>query len=147
MEKSDFVVMRLEADHVTARTALEVSELVSQLSGSSTRIKRDDLTRMLKANFVAAAHAGAGQIIGLACLVIMDLPQGKRALAESIIVREQYRRQGIGRALLGALVAEAKRQHCAHLSLTCNAKRPGAHLFYKQIGFGQADTSVFRLSL
>ena len=83
-------------------------------------------------------------MIGMACLVFMNLPQGPRFLVESMVVDQSFRRNGVGTAILRALASEAAKRGGSHLSLTCNARRVAAKQFYEAIGFVAADTAVLR---
>jgi GNAT superfamily N-acetyltransferase len=58
-----------------------------------------------------------------------------RAQVEAVRVREEYRRQGLGLAMLEWAIAEARRRGCAVVQLTSDKTRTEAHRFYERLGF------------
>ena len=58
-----------------------------------------------------------------------------RAQIEAVRVRADRRGQGLGEAMLGWAVQEARRRGCALVQLTSDKTRTGAHRFYGRLGF------------
>ena len=58
-----------------------------------------------------------------------------RATIESVRVRHDLRRKGIGATLMRAAIERAKRRGCGIVQLTAHSSRAGAHRFYESIGF------------
>ncbi len=58
-----------------------------------------------------------------------------RAQIEAVRVHESYRSQGLGTAMLGWAIAEARRRDCALVQLTTDKTRTDAHRFYDRLGF------------
>jgi GNAT superfamily N-acetyltransferase len=54
---------------------------------------------------------------------------------ESVRVDSRRRGEGIGSALIGWIVADARRRGCARVELTSNAQRADARRFYERLGF------------
>jgi GNAT superfamily N-acetyltransferase len=54
---------------------------------------------------------------------------------ESVRVEPRRRGDGIGAALIGWIIADARRRGCARAELTSNAKRTAARRFYERLGF------------
>lgn len=52
-----------------------------------------------------------------------------------LIVDEQYRKYGIGKALIERISDWAKSKECYHLRVRCNEVRKESHLFYENLGF------------
>jgi GNAT superfamily N-acetyltransferase len=129
-----------------ARTA-DVSRLTRQLRDALSEISPGQL-RAIAAHHVLvvaeAVDARRRRVIGMACLVSMNLPQGPRFLVESMVVDEAFCRLGIGTAILRALGSEAARRGGSRLSLTCNARRAAARRFHDAVGFVAAETTVLR---
>ena len=69
-----------------------------------------------------------------------------RAHIEAVRVRDDLRSAGIGRALLGWAIDEARRRDCALVQLTCDKRRKDAHRFYERLGF-TASHEGFKLRL
>lgn len=58
-----------------------------------------------------------------------------RATIESVRVRADRRRQGVGRGLMRVAIARAEARRCAVVQLTTDLKRQEAVSFYEQLGF------------
>ena len=58
-----------------------------------------------------------------------------RAQLEAVRVRRDHRGRGLGAALLGWAVEEARRRDCALVQLTSDRSRTDAHRFYERLGF------------
>ena len=70
------------------------------------------------------------------------------AFLESIYVREEHRRHGVGRLMVERLLEDARRAGCYKVQLLthkCHAN-DGAHAFYRSMGF-DAEAEGFRLYL
>src|SRR5262249_27185184 len=80
-----------------------------------------------------------GRVVGLAVLHVSlalerDGPVGKLS---AIVVDEAGRSRGIGRRLVEAIEAEARRRGCVLLFLTTSERRGEAHAFYRALGFDE----------
>lgn len=51
------------------------------------------------------------------------------------MVAEAYRRQGVGRMLLGELEARARARRCFYVMLVSGRKRTAAQAFYAALGY------------
>jgi ribosomal protein S18 acetylase RimI-like enzyme len=60
---------------------------------------------------------------------------GPCALIEELVVDEGARRQGIGRALIGAALDWAGSQGCSEVEVSTDHDNTDAQAFYRQIGF------------
>ena len=69
-----------------------------------------------------------------------------RTQVEAVRVHSSYRRQGLGAAMLGWAVAEARRRGCTLVQLTTDKTRLEAHRFYDRLGF-VASHEGFKLRL
>lgn len=104
---------------------------------------------------VAEALDGSG-LVGYAGL---RAPRGvEQADVQTIAVAEGVRRQGLGRALIGALLAEARDRGATEVFLEVRADNPGAQALYASLGFegiavrrgyypGGVDALILRLVL
>jgi N-acetylglutamate synthase-like GNAT family acetyltransferase len=83
-------------------------------------------------------------IVGTCSLIIMENlghKGAKLAVAESMIVSQEYRGGGIGSKLMQFILAKAREENCYKLMLSSNKKRVMAHKFYEQLGFRQHGIS------
>ena len=90
-----------------------------------------------------------GEIVGsLQLSVLPSLPHhgGFRAQLEGVHVRADHRGGGLGAAMVGWAVEEARRRGCAQVQLTSQKRRIDAHRFYGQLGF-VASHEGFKLLL
>jgi GNAT superfamily N-acetyltransferase len=69
-----------------------------------------------------------------------------RAQVEAVRVHADLRGSGLGRAMVGWAVDEARRRGCALVQLTSDKQRPEAHRFYAGLGF-TASHEGFKLEL
>lgn len=141
-----FDVMELCPKQISQTHIDDISGLTSQLSGSEKGLTMDQVQRAATSNYLFVACCGPN-IVGMAVLVPMELPQGLRLLIESVVVDESYRRSGIGSALITAIIAKGTSLDAPHINLTSNPTRVGARAMFADLGFCKADTSVFRRSL
>jgi GNAT superfamily N-acetyltransferase len=57
------------------------------------------------------------------------------AVISALVVDETLRSQGAGAALVEAAQQAAAGRGCAHVELSCSARRTRAHAFYESMGF------------
>lgn len=69
-----------------------------------------------------------------------------RAQLEAVRVASPYRSRGLGEAMIGWAVAEARRRGAALVQLTSDKRRSGALRFYARLGF-TASHEGFKLTL
>jgi GNAT superfamily N-acetyltransferase len=84
---------------------------------------------LLGGNFVQVAQDGSNEVVGVVCVTPTAL-QGI-ALLHGLFVDPEHWRRGIGRALFGAAVAQAKRTKAGALAIYAE---PSAEGFYKRMG-------------
>jgi GNAT superfamily N-acetyltransferase len=100
------------------------------------------------AHLLAVAETG-GEIVGtLQLSVLPSLPHrgAFRAQLEGVHVRADRRGGGLGAAMVGWAVEEARRRGCAQVQLTSQKRRVDAHRFYERLGFARSHEG-FKLML
>ena len=123
-----------------AADADDIAGLLDQLgypSGASAVVAR--LERLaIVGDRVVVAELG-GRAVGLAHLQVTPELERDRPAAKigALIVDAAHRRDGVGRALVEAVEAEARSRGCGVLFLTAAASRDDAHVFYERVGFEQ----------
>jgi GNAT superfamily N-acetyltransferase len=77
-----------------------------------------------------------GAVVGLAHLQVTPAIECDRPAAKigALVVDQAHRGQGIGRALVAAMEAEARLRGCELLYLTTSERRDDAHAFYERVG-------------
>ena len=84
---------------------------------------------------VVVAEVGE-EVVGFAHLQVTPAIEYDRPAAKigALVVDDSHRGEGIGRALVEALEAEARARGCVLLYLTTSARREDAHEFYRRVG-------------
>ena len=80
----------------------------------------------------------AGQVVGtmqLSFLPGLARRGALRAQIEAVRVADTARGGGLGAAMFGWAIDEARRRGCALVQLTTDKSRIGAHRFYQRLGF------------
>jgi GNAT superfamily N-acetyltransferase len=78
-----------------------------------------------------------GEVVGtLVVAVLPNLAHGGApyAVVENVVVDEEHRGEGIGRALMREALARAREAGAYKLTLSTNAQRKEAHEFYRALG-------------
>lgn len=80
-----------------------------------------------------------GRVAGLAHLQVSPTIEHERPVAKlgALVVDQEHRGQGVGRALVEAMKAEARARGCGLFYLTTAELRDGAHAFYERLGLEQ----------
>lgn len=138
-----------ELTQVTGAVYAAFQRLVPQLSTSNPPPSRADLESMLAAPgtvlYVARHKSFGDEIIGSLTLVLYQIPTGRRARIEDVIVDERARGLGIGEALTRLAIDRAFADGAANVELTSNPARLAANRLYQRIGFTQRQTNVYRI--
>jgi GNAT superfamily N-acetyltransferase len=141
---STVVLRRAEADDIPALVGLLAAD---QLGATRDGVTTDqDLAAYQRAfraidadcaHLLVVAQAGT-QVVGtLQLSFIPGLARrgALRAQIEAVRVHESYRGRGLGAAMMGWAIEEARRRGCGLVQLTSDKSRPDAHRFYQQLGF------------
>lgn len=79
-----------------------------------------------------------GEVVGTVVLAVLpNLAHGGApyAVVENVVVDEEYRSDGVGRALMEEAMRRARAAGAYKLTLSTNLSREGAHEFYRKLGF------------
>lgn len=141
----------IEIYKVTALSAklLEALErLLPQLSQSAQMPSNQYVEQMLRGGntYLFVAEQG-GEILGMLSLVVVEIPTGRKAWIEDVVVDEKARGLRIGHALVEKAKEEAKLLGAKKIYLTSNPSRVAAHRLYKSCGFDEYGTCVFRINI
>jgi ribosomal protein S18 acetylase RimI-like enzyme len=84
----------------------------------------------------------ADEVVGLAQLHASPTIEHERPAAKisALVVDESHRGEGIGRALVEEMEAEARARRCVVLFLTTAARREDAQAFYRRVGLEETGT-------
>ncbi len=130
-----------------------MNHLIPQLSSSTPPLSEETVRSFLDQKdiflFVFRSEAtstdvAAGHILGMLTLATFDLPTGKRAWIEDVVVDSAARGQGAGQALVEAAVAHGKKIGAKSIDLTSRPSREAANRLYRRCGFELRETNVYR---
>jgi ribosomal protein S18 acetylase RimI-like enzyme len=86
------------------------------------------------------------QITGTLSLAFYKTPSGHHAWIEDVIVDEQYRGKGIGKALVKKAIELAWKRKANSVNLTSRPGRVAANKLYLKTGFEKRETNVYKYS-
>ncbi len=123
--------------------------LIPQLSRSSSPPDFETLDRIAKseASTLLIARDPNGAIVGSMTLAMFDIPTGRRAWVEDVVVDTAARGQGVGRLLNERALEIAADAGAKTVDLTSRPTREAANRLYQRIGFEQRDTNVYRYKI
>jgi [ribosomal protein S18]-alanine N-acetyltransferase len=122
----------MTADDVAA--VMELERALFPLDAWSEGMLRDELAETATRHYVVAETAGPGAadtIVGYAGLRFVP-PEGD---VQTMAVAETAWGRGIGRALLGELLAQAQARGVTHVFLEVRSDNPRAQELYTRFGF------------
>ncbi len=126
-----------------------INELIPQLSRTASEMSKQEVLSMLDQPgvilFFFRAQEG-GPVLGMLTLATFQIPTGRRAWIEDVVVAEDARGHGAGKALVDAAVAKAFEMGCKTVDLTSRPTREAANRLYKRCGFELRDTNVYRFA-
>ena len=111
-----------------------INMLTRQLSGRARTLDMRALSEVIEHGHLLIVRLD-GRIVGIATLVPVIIPVGKSGRIEDVVVDEEFRGQGIGRALIMQLILKARVLDMDHVDLTSNPKRIAANKLYPTLGF------------
>lgn len=136
---------------VTKLEVEELNSLIKQLRSkpeSHKRISQGEIQRVLdeKTTFVLVVRDGK-RIIGTGTLVIETILTGRDGSIEDVVVDDEYRGQGLGKRLVSALIALARKKKVDTIYLTSRPSRVAANKLYQSLGFARKETNNYEMKL
>lgn len=132
---------------ITPQLAESIARLLPQLSANAAIPSIEEMEILLADNnshlYVAEQD---GVVAGMLSLVIVNIPTGRKAWIEDVVVDGGFRGKNIGFELVERAKVEAQNLGAKKLYLTSNPSRKAAHALYKKCGFEEYDTTVFRVA-
>ena len=128
----------IQVRDVDAGDADALARLCGQLGyPSSAEAVLQRLERLVRSGARALVATSGGDVIGLATVHLRGMINHEAPLAQLtlLVVDEERRSQGVGRALVDEAEAWARAQGCRRIIVTTALHRTGAHAFYERIGY------------
>jgi ribosomal protein S18 acetylase RimI-like enzyme len=142
------------ATEVTPELLSAIRTLLQQLNfhvplEQQTGLSEDHLRRVVAApnTTLLIARGDDGQIVGMTSLSTFDVPTGRHAWIEDVVVDDSARGQGVGEALTRAALRRAGEVGAAQVDLTAAPYREAANRLYQRVGFQRRTTNVYRYDL
>ncbi|MDO8561863.1 MAG: GNAT family N-acetyltransferase [bacterium] len=137
-------IVRLKTANSSALA--DIRNLLNQLSESNKKVTPASLKKVLKHPDIEiwVARDGA-RIVGMATLVVMHKLYATASDVEDVVVDENYRGHGLGKALMKKLMERARARRASCIALTSNPSRTAANAMYQKLGFKKRETNVYRL--
>ncbi len=138
---------------VVKKVDLEILNGIKAIIGFLTEPKMEITIESLntivedKESELIIARDDNNNIVGSLCLIVYTIPSTKKAFIEDVVVSEQARGLGLGKALVLKAIEVAKDCEVQYIDLSSNAKRVAANSLYRKIGFQIRDTNYYRLGL
>tara|TARA_Y100000766_G_scaffold99761_1_gene85135 strand:+ start:12219 stop:12650 length:432 start_codon:yes stop_codon:yes gene_type:complete len=119
--------------------------LIPQLSSSSSLPTAEQLVEILDhdASTVLLAKDG-DMIVGSMTLIVFPIPTGVRAWIEDVVVDDEARGKGVGKALNQRAMEIAMKAGAKTIDLTSRPSREAANRLYQRLGFKARDTNIYR---
>ena len=87
------------------------------------------------------------RVVGMVTLCVFSTLTGAKAYLDHLVVAPEWRRRGIGRALVLHAVDRAREAGASRIDLTAGEGKQAGRALYEALGFRERDTRNFRLLL
>ena len=141
--------MRVEIVKKSSPWLLEgLNALLPQLSGQARPLSAHTLGQIITSECTTLVTAVQDHRL-MACLtlVLFQIPTGKRARIEDLVVDAAARGRGIGGEMLRYPIALAEQESAKAVDLTANPARGPANRLYQKLGFVRRETNTYRFDI
>jgi len=130
---------------ITDEITQAFQRLLPQLSKSVVLPDKNYLEKIvLSGSTILFVAEDEGRIVGTLSLVAYNIPTGHKVWIEDVVTDDSVRGKGIGRSLIKNALEYAKKKGISKVDLTSANDRIAAHQLYKNTGFQERETTVFR---
>jgi len=149
--------MSLRFEAATSKDLPQLVELLGQLFEQEAEFtpnaaKQEAALKLIFANpsygklFVAR---DGSRVVAMASMLytVSTAEGGKAALFEDLVVRPEYRKQGIGARLLEYVIAQARAEGVLRLTLLTDMQNERAQVLYRKLGFVGSPMKPMRLKI
>ncbi len=149
--------MTLRFEAATSKDLPQLVELLGQLFEQEAEFtpnaaKQEAALKLIFANpsygklFVAR---DGSRVVAMASLLftVSTAEGGKAALFEDLVVRPEYRKQGIGARLLEYVISQARAEGVLRMTLLTDMQNERAQVLYRKLGFVGSPMKPMRLKI
>jgi len=149
--------MSVRFDTAVLKDLPQLVELLGQLFEQEAEftpdaVKQADALKLIfadpKLGKVYVARDGS-KVVAMASLLftVSTAEGGRAALFEDLVVRPDYRQQGIGAKLLEHVIAQARAEGLLRLTLLTDMQNESTQVLYRKMGFTGSPMKPMRLKL
>ena len=135
-------ITQFNAEHIAP-----IADMLFQLTGREYSFGEQELRAIIDDSasqlFLLQAE---GQVIGMLTLGRYTSPTGVKVWVEDVVVKSEYRGEGLGRRLVNHAIEYCKTNFApCTLMLTSNPARVAANKLYRTSGFEPKQTNVYKM--
>jgi len=125
-----------------------ILRLLPQLASKVNYFTQADLEQIISSpnSYLLIAYEAEANypILGMLTLTIYNIPSGKQAHIDDVVVDEQERGKGIGMALMKEALKICGKNKVHEAALSSHPGRMAANRLYRKLSFEQRVTNVYR---
>ena len=130
-----------------AATAEAISRLLKQLTSTPIDFTESFLERIIAEGTALFVLREDGEVVGMLTVGSYSSPTGRKAWIEDVVVDSAHRGKGYGRVLVEHAIGYVRTLSPCTLMLTSNPSRIAANELYRNSGFEQKITNVYKMTL
>jgi phosphinothricin acetyltransferase len=124
----------------------EIAEVFDQLVPGRKQLTVAEILQQETPVYIVCCRE-EGRIVGIALMALYKVLSGHKAWIEDVVVDQQYRGQGVGRALVKKLISLAEEKGVSDIFLFTETHRQVAIRLYEQLGFEIRHSNIYTLKL
>ena len=131
----------------TRKDLLEsINRLLPQLSSTAKALTYEEFGQIVGSDNSSLYLVSVdGHIAGMCTLATYQIPTGRRAWIEDVVVDKEYRGMKLGRMLIEKAIEEVRKEGDCTMMLTSRPSRVAANALYQSEGFKRKETNVYKM--
>ena len=130
-----------------AATTEAISRLLKQLTSTPIDFTESFLERIIAEGNAIFVLREEDEVVGMLTVGSYSSPTGRKAWIEDVVVDSAHRGKGYGRVLVEHAIEYVHTLSPCTLMLTSNPSRIAANELYRNSGFEQKITNVYKMTL
>ena len=137
-----------EVKTIDEQTVAAFKNLIPQLVNRDDYPTAEELKQVVSSDNIHLLVAKSrGVIIGSVTVALYQIPTGKKAIIEDVVVDVNARGKGAASQLMKYAIEVARKGGARKIELVSNPTRIAANKMYMKFGFKVRDTNFYRLDL